>query len=82
MWVEMFLPGMEKLNNSSMCSIKFPGPMKFSLFFSPKFLACACLKNYGKSIEKGMENGTKTRKKNYILSNKDLFACSKCFHLN
>ena len=33
-----------------MCSIKFPGPRKFFVLFSPKFFACASLKNYKKYI--------------------------------
>ena len=32
--------------------IKLPGPVIFSMIFSPKFLACASLKNFGnKTIE-------------------------------
>ena len=34
---------------NGMFSIKFPGPVIFSVIFSPKFLACASLKNYEKT---------------------------------
>ena len=35
-----------------MFSNKFTGPVYISMIFSPKFLACASLKNYGKNLWK------------------------------
>ena len=36
---------------SGMFSIKFLGPVKFSVLFPSKFLACDSLKNYDKNME-------------------------------